>query len=111
MQCFLSVVTSLSSDSFIPVTSCISSIHRPRPKPTPSPLTFANFSQFSKSALSGHPSVLVCLGSLLIIRFSNRTITITPPRLCNDLPSEIRPFSLPPVLHHYCTIIFFLLRY
>src|SRR6218665_4005828 len=27
LQCFLSVVTSLSSASFIPVTSCISSIH------------------------------------------------------------------------------------
>src|SRR6218665_2914107 len=27
LQCFLSAVTSLSSASFIPVTSCISSIH------------------------------------------------------------------------------------
>src|SRR6218665_1928981 len=39
LQCFLSVVTSLSSASFIPVTSCISSIHflLGRPLLLPSP--------------------------------------------------------------------------
>src|SRR6218665_1999199 len=47
MPCFLSVVTSLSSASFIPVTSCISSIHlllgrTPLRLPSPYVIHFSN---------------------------------------------------------------------
>src|ERR1043165_3258342 len=38
------------------------------------------------------------------LKFSNRTISITAPRLWNDLPPELRSFSAPPpsssITHH-----------
>src|SRR6218665_1414249 len=67
LHCFLSVVTSLSSASFIPVTSCISSIHLLLSRP------------------------LLLLPSLCdsIIPFSNPSGRITCPKNPNFLPSAV----------------------
>src|SRR6218665_297217 len=63
---------------------------------TPSPLTFANFSQFSQPALPNPPPVSPFLDPLSLPIFCNRAISTTAPRLWNDLPPELRTFSLPP---------------
>src|SRR6218665_1681657 len=69
------------------------------PCSTPSPLTFANSfftiqptrSTRSSSCLAhSRPPVTSHL------MFSKRAVSVTAPRLLNNLPSELRTFSLPP---------------
>src|SRR6218665_289338 len=84
LQCFLSAVTSLSSASFIPVTSCILSIH----------------------FLLGHPLLLLPSPCASIILFSSPSDRITCPKnpsfllgaaCCNvssSIPISMRTLSL-----------------
>src|SRR6218665_667386 len=80
LQCFLSAVTSLSSASFIPVTSCISSIH----------------------FLLGRPLLLLPSLCASIICFSNPSDRITCPKnpsfllsaVCCSVSSSSIPISM-----------------
>src|SRR6218665_547417 len=84
LQCFLSAITSLSSVSFIPVTSCISSIHfllgRPLlllPSLCASIVLF--FSPSDRITCPKNPSFLlsaVCCSVSSSIPFSNRTLSL-----------------------------------
>src|SRR6218665_3205371 len=67
LQCFLSAVTSLSSASFIPVTSCISSTH----------------------FLLGHPLLLLPSPNASIILFSSPSDRITCPKNPSILLSAV----------------------
>src|SRR6218665_1139775 len=84
-QCFLSVVTSLSSASFIPVTSCISSIHfllgrplLPLPSPCASIILFSSPSD--RITCPKNPSFLLsavcCSVSSSSIPISIRTLSL-----------------------------------
>src|SRR6218665_1735634 len=80
LQCFLSAVTSLSSASFTPVTSCISSIH----------------------FLLGHPLLLLPSPCASIIFFSSPSDRITCPKnpsfllsaVCCSVSSSSIPISM-----------------
>src|SRR6218665_1545776 len=85
LRCFLSAVTSLSSASFIPVTSCISSIHfllgRPLlllPSPCASIIPFSNPSD--RITYPKNPSFLLravcCSVSSFPIPISMRTLSL-----------------------------------
>src|SRR6218665_3308993 len=88
LQCFLSAVTSLSSASFIPVTSCISSIH----------------------FLLGHPLLLLPSPYASIILFSSASDRITCPKnpsfllsaVCCSISSSSIPISM-----HTLSFVFF----
>src|SRR6218665_387702 len=84
-------MTSSSSSSAAPPLSSSSSSSSISPFVEP----------FSQPALPDHPAVSPFLDprSPLVITyltFSKRAISVTAPRLWNDLPSELRTFSLPP---------------
>src|SRR6218665_1783760 len=73
------------------------------PSPTipctlPSPHTFANSSPSSQHALLDHHHLSPFLDPPVTshLMFSNRAISITAPRLWNDLPPELRSISSPP---------------
>src|SRR6218665_3176252 len=58
-----------------------------------------HFSPFSQPALPDHPPVSPFLdprSPSSHLTFSKRARSVTAPRLWNDLPHELRTFSLPP---------------
>src|SRR6218665_1255830 len=91
-QCFLSIVTSLSYASFIPVTSCISSIH----------------------FLLGRPLLLLPALYASIIPFSNPPDRITCPKnpsfllsaVCCSVSSSSNPISIPISLRTLSLVFF-----
>src|SRR6218665_2538655 len=88
LQCFLSAVISLSSASFIPVTSCISSIH----------------------FLLGRPLLLLPSPCASIIPFSNPSDRITFPKNPSFLLSAVRcsiSSSSIPISMRTLSLIFF----
>src|SRR6218665_1599269 len=84
LQCFLSAVTSLSSASFIPVTSCISSIHFLLGRPLLLPSPYASIILFSSPSdritCPKNPSFLLsavcCSVSSSSIPISMRTLSL-----------------------------------
>src|SRR6218665_3002063 len=88
LHCFLAVITSLSSASFIPVTSCISSIH----------------------FLLGLPLLLLPSLCVSIIPFSKPSDRITCPKYPNFLLSavccSISSASIP-ISMHTLSLVFF----
>src|SRR6218665_7350 len=84
LQCFLSAVTSLSSASFIPVTSCISSIHfllgRPLLLPSPNASIILFSSSSDRITCPKNPSFLLsavcCSVSSSSIPISMRTLSL-----------------------------------